>query len=100
MIYKFKSSAAGDVIMLEPHGTQMLKLLGRDPAAKGIFEAADMPGLVATLQAAADAEGAGDPRTDDADGPGQGPGLRQRLWPMIDMLRRSHAAGKPIVWGV
>jgi hypothetical protein len=27
-------------------------------------------------------------------------GLRQRLWPMIEMLRRCHAAGEPIVWGV
>ncbi|MFY7855089.1 MAG: DUF1840 family protein [Rubrivivax sp.] len=27
-------------------------------------------------------------------------GLRQRLWPMIEMLRRSHAGGEPVVWGV
>jgi len=27
-------------------------------------------------------------------------GLRQRLWPMIEMLRRAHAAGVPVVWGV
>jgi hypothetical protein len=26
--------------------------------------------------------------------------LRQRLWPMIEMLRRSHAQGVPVVWGV
>ena len=26
--------------------------------------------------------------------------LRQRLWPMIDMLRRAHQADEPVVWGV
>ena len=43
MIYKFKSKAAGDVIMLRPHGDQLLRLIGREPAAKGIIEVADMP---------------------------------------------------------
>ena len=38
MIYKFRCKAAGDVIMLGPNGDQMLRLLGREPAAKGIFE--------------------------------------------------------------
>ena len=27
-------------------------------------------------------------------------GLRQRLWPMVEMLRRAHAPGEPVVWGV
>ena len=26
--------------------------------------------------------------------------LRQRLWPLVEMLRRAHAAGEPVVWGV
>jgi hypothetical protein len=26
--------------------------------------------------------------------------LRQRLWPMIDMLRRAQQADEPVVWGV
>ena len=30
MIYKFKSKATGDVIMLGPNGDQMLVLLGRE----------------------------------------------------------------------
>ena len=43
MIYKFKSKATGDTIMLGPNGDQMLRLLGRDPALKGIIEVAAMP---------------------------------------------------------
>jgi hypothetical protein len=36
MLYKFKSKAAGDVIMLGPNGDQVLRLLGRAPAPSGI----------------------------------------------------------------
>ena len=48
MIYKFKSAATGDLIMLGPNGDQLLRLLGREPSPQGIFEPADMPALIAT----------------------------------------------------
>lgn len=103
MIYKFKSKATGDLIMLAPHGNQMLALLGREPAARGIIEVATMPAALAALQAAIDAEEL--PPPDGADTADEAPGaravaLRQRLWPMMDMLRRAHGAGEPVVWGV
>jgi hypothetical protein len=104
MIYKFKSKASGDVIMLGPHGDQLLRLLGREPAAKGIFEPAAMPAIEQRLAEAiarterAPAEPGGEAPADEPALPSVG--LRQRLWPMIEMLRRCHAAGEPIVWGV
>ncbi len=103
MIYKFKSKATGDLIMLGPHGNQVMALLGREPAAQGIIEVAAMPAALAALQAAIEAEEAAPPGADDdADEPGgaRAVALRQRLWPMIEMLRRAHAAGVPVVWGV
>ena len=100
MLYKFKSAASGDVIMLGPQGDQLLNLLGRGPAAKGIFEPADMPALISTLQSALDAEAGGATDAGDENAAKPAVGLRQRLWPMIDMLRRCQAAGQPIVWGV
>jgi hypothetical protein len=103
MIYKFKSKATGDLIMLGPHGNQLLALLGREPAAQGIIEAAAMPAALAALQAAVEAEEAAPPgANEDADEPtaARAVTLRQRLWPMIEMLRRAHAAGVPVVWGV
>lgn len=102
MIYKFRSKATGDLIMLGPHGDQMLKLLGREPAARGIIEPPAMPAAIAALEAAIAAEAAADAGPEDEDKP-EGPravSLRQRLWPMIEMLRRAHAEGQPIVWGV
>jgi hypothetical protein len=96
MIYKFKSKAAGDVIMLQPHGDQLMRLIGREPAAKGIIETAAMPAAIRALQeAAAQAQ----PTAVDEGGE-RGVGLKQRVWPMIEMMKRSLAAGEPIVWGV
>ena len=60
MIYKFKSAATGDLVMLGPQGDQLLRLLGREPAAKGIIETAAMPAVLSALQAAiAEQESAG-----------------------------------------
>jgi hypothetical protein len=96
MIYKFQSKATGDVIMLQPHGDQLMRLIGRDPAPKGIIEVADMPAAMQALQQAAVAAPA---PSADSDGE-RGVGLKQRVWPMIEMMKRSLAAGEPIVWGV
>ena len=99
MIYKFKSRATADVIMLGPQGDQLLRLAGREPALKGIFELADMPALMALWQAAISAEEA-EPAAADDGSQAVPVSLRQRLWPMIDMLRRAHQADEPVVWGV
>jgi hypothetical protein len=98
MIYKFKSPATGDLIMLGPQGDQLLRLLGREPAPSGIIEPAAMPAALAALQAAVSAaEAPAAEATDDHTPP---VALRQRLWPMVEMLRRAHAADQPVVWGV
>jgi hypothetical protein len=52
MIYKFKSKASGDLVMLGPHGDRLLRLLGREPAAQGIIEPSAMPQAIAALEAA------------------------------------------------
>ncbi len=99
MIYKFKSPATGDLIMLEPHGDQVLRLLGRAPAARGIIEVAAMPAALAALQAAVAAEEAV-PAEEDEEQTGRGVSLRQRVWPMVEMLKRALAEQQPVVWGV
>jgi Domain of unknown function (DUF1840) len=102
MIYQFKSKACGDVIMLGPQGDQVLRLLGREPAPKGIIEASAMASALALLKAAIHtAEQAGLAAPADAvDAPDDAVSLRRRLWPIIEMLTQSSAAGQPVVWGV
>ena len=105
MIYKFKSKATGDLIMLGPNGDQLLRLLGREPSPRGIIEPADMAAARQRLEAAlAEAEAAAAQARDagDADEERQreAVGLRQRVWPMLQMLERAAAAREAIVWGV
>jgi hypothetical protein len=107
MIYKFKSKAASDVIMMAPGGDQVLRLIGREPSAKGIIESAVMPAAMNALEQAILADEAAaskDSEKDDKDEPSssrrEGVSLRQRAWPLLEMMKRAHGAGEDIVWGV
>ena len=110
MLYKFKSPAAGNLIMLEPNGRQILQILGKgdpDGLTKGIVLPQDMPAAVQALQAAiAQDEADWQQRLAHAQAQGEPPprppsvSLRVRALPFIDMLQRCHRADKEIVWGV
>jgi hypothetical protein len=101
-MYRFKSKADGDLIMLDPIGDQILRILGREPAPQGIIELQALPQAITALeQAIAAAERArGGADDDDADDGARSVGLRQRAWPMLEMMRRSLAERADIVWGV
>lgn len=107
MIYKFKSSAAGDLIMMGPAGDNVLRLLGKSPAPQGIFEPAEMPAAIAAIEQAVAAEDAAREQAEKEAaaegrklGPAEGVGLRQRAWPLVEMMKRSIAEKADIVWGV
>ena len=107
MLYKFKSKAAGDLIMLEPNGRRVLEIIGKNPGPKGIIEPAQMPAALAALESAiAREESEQQAATEEAKAKGEAPprfgdvSLRQRAVPFIDMLKRCEKAGADIVWGV
>jgi hypothetical protein len=113
MLYKFKSKATGDLIMLEPQGKHILKLIGKESGAKGIILPNEMLAAIdalnaavakeeLTIQAAKDAskvEGEDGSAAPKAEGP-RAISLKQRVVPFIDMLRRARAEDKEVVWGV
>lgn len=107
MLYKFKSKAAGDVIMTEPVGDRLLRIVGRDPAPQGIFLPEQMPAAITAMESAIAAEEAERERAEAeaaeegaSPPPREGVSLRQRAWPLIEMMRRAHGADREIVWGV
>lgn len=105
MLYKFKSKAAGDLIMLEPNGRRVLEIIGKDPAAKGIILPAEMGPAAAALEAAISREEAEqEALAEDTEGASntlpRPVSLRQRAVPFLEMLRRCERAGQEIVWGV
>jgi hypothetical protein len=103
-MYRFKSKADGDLIMMGPVGDQILRIVGREPAPKGIIEVAALPGAIRALEeaiAAAELARRDAKRADDDDERGaEAVGLGQRAWPMLEMMRRSLAEHADIVWGV
>lgn len=107
MLYKFKSKAAGDLIMLEPNGRRVLQVIGKDPGPKGIIAPGEMPAAIAALEnAIAQEEADHQAAVDEAKAAGQVPpksdavSLRQRAHPFIEMLKRCEREQKEIVWGV
>ena len=115
MLFKFKSKACSDLIMLEADGRRILKaMLGDDPV-KGIVLVADLPQALARLEAAvaqdealrkqqaekAAARQAAQERP-EVEEEAALPAIRlaQRAAPMLQMIRRCMAEPADLVWGV
>lgn len=94
MIYKFKSKATGDLIMLEADAKRLLKIMGREAQTKGIFLPEQIQSAIDALEHAVsleEQEGLQDPKAVS---------LRQRSLPMLKMLKTCHDQSVEIVWGV
>lgn len=107
MLYRFKSKASGDVVMLEPNGKRVLEILGKDPSGPGIILPEQMPQAVEALRAAVSEDEAEFQRlqqealargeeTPDPDRIS----LRTRVAPFIDMLSHCMREQSEVVWGV
>lgn len=110
MLFKFKSQATADMIMLEPDARKVLQIIGKDASPRGIITTDQIPQAIAALQAAVAAEDERaqaaktqdlDQDPEDADGQDvkASVGLKQLAVPFIEMLRRSAAEQADVVWG-
>jgi hypothetical protein len=105
MLYKFKSKNTGDVIMLEPHGRQVLEIIGKEAGPKGIILPEHIPAALLALRTAIAAEELLEPQqqlAQNAEQKSQSPaiGLRHRALPFMQMLDACHRQGDSVVWGV
>lgn len=111
MLFKFKSQAASDLIMLEADARRLLKIcLGDDPV-KGIVSPSDLPQAIAALEWAVAQEalsqkqnpvGSADEEHGDDLGtlPKNTVSLAQRAAPMLKLFKRCLAEQSDVVWGV
>ena len=121
MLYKYKSKATANLIMLEPNGKQILRIIGKEPSPKGILEVLEMPRAIEALRQAVqqeedtrvqlnaqnvsssvdkkDTKDTNDSQGAVTSGKDRPISLRQRAAPFIDMLQRAHKAGKDVIWG-
>ena len=104
MLYKFKSKNTGDVIMLEPHGRQVLEIIGKEAGPQGIILPEQMPAALLALRAAIAQEELLEPQQleQNAEQKSQSPAiaLRHRALPFMQMLEACYRQGDSVVWGV
>ena len=117
MLFEFKSRATGSVVMTSDVGKKVLPLIGKTPDPKGIITVSQMPAAIAALEAACSRENQltaaaknkarGTTPLQDHNAAGDDPeddphliGICQRVYPLIEMLKEAHTAGKDITWGV
>jgi hypothetical protein len=121
MLFEFKSRATGSVVMTSDVGKKVLPLIGKSPDPKGIITVSQMPAAITALEAACNrenqlaaaardktkgtAKGTASQQDQNAadDDPENDPhliGICQRVYPLIEMLKAAHTAGKDITWGV
>jgi hypothetical protein len=108
MLYRFKSQATADVVMLEPNARQLLEIIHKTPGPQGIVTKEQIPAAIAALEAALARETEQHRHNHDAlaseahdeVAEREHVGLHQRAAPFLDMLKRSHAEERDVVWGV
>jgi len=118
MLFRFKSKVTGDLLLLDPHGRRILKVMGKADEAQGIIQVKDMANCILALEKAIEEEArqlAESNRSEDVNQAGlkppdqdgeesdkspQGVSFKHRAMPMLNMLRVCQKAEVPIVWGV
>jgi len=100
MMYRFKSRATGDLIMTQPVGDRVLALMGKPVTPQGIIDVDQMAAAVSALEAAVAADSPKPAEVDDESAARPDTvSLRQRVWPMVEMIRRASSEKQPITWG-
>ena len=98
-MYKFKSKAACDLILLGAGGDRLLRAIGKEPGPGGIIGPRELP---EAMQAIALAISLDEARPTPADkvpaGRVEGVSLRQLAWPFVEMMKLAYNEGEAIVW--
>ena len=107
MLYRFKSQATGDLVMLPADGKRLLDIWGKDPSAPGVLLCADMPAAAEALHASVEAEEAELAAAEQAalaagEPPPKAPAVawRARVQPMLKTLQYCQAEDSPLRWEV
>jgi Domain of unknown function (DUF1840) len=111
MLIPFRSKAAGDFFMFDHHVRPLFDLMGKPFSAQGVINGASAGAFATALSAALEAAPAekavndadinADINADTSSGSNSElpVGLKQRAWPLLDMLRRAASKNVDVVWG-
>ncbi|MGO3740961.1 DUF1840 family protein [Kerstersia sp.] len=106
MLVTFQSKAASDVLMLDKHALAVMHAAGRlvteADLKRGVFSVEQLPGAIAALEAAIAAEAPAEESEDGDQDPvhpmAQAVSLKQRAFPLLDMLRKARETEVPVLW--
>lgn len=105
MIFTFRSKAASELIMLGQHAVPVLEIAGKsiggEVEKKGVFTPEQVPDAIARLERALGTEQAPAFDEDDpaqAEKAAQYVGLKQRAFPLLDMLRAAQKKNVNVTW--
>ncbi len=106
----FRSPAAADVMMFDDVARNMIAIMGKEPADRGVVTVEQLPEVIARMKQAIAADHARHagiseedrPQTEAAPNGSQRPyvSLAQRATPLVELLEYSLKDEKPVMWGV
>jgi hypothetical protein len=97
VLVRFRSDV-GDIIMFGEVAVALLRMMGQSGSVPGAILAADIPAALARLQGAITEIQAAPPRSTERD-EGEPPvSLRQRAYPLIDLLDRAARKHADVIW--
>jgi hypothetical protein len=109
MLISFSSKAGADILMLGEHAKPLLILAGKtiDNAIpeRGIFTVEQLPQAIEWIEKAISSESAPPPLSEDEDDNDRSQnaisapvGLRQRAFPLLDLMRKALQHHHPVTW--
>jgi hypothetical protein len=103
-LFVFRSKAAGSFVMVPDTARQLLEIIGKPLAERGVITAGQIDEALALLaqavQAAAPADPGASPAADDDPAAPVAVGLRQRAFPLMQMLRAARQRNVDVTWGI
>lgn len=99
MLITFRSKAVGNITMFGNVAMTLLKMTGHSGTVPGAFSESDIPHALASLRTILDtAIGKAEGNPADDDGSTERVSLKQRAYPLIEMLAAASARGGSVTW--
>lgn len=108
MLITFRSQASGDIMMFGDVARQMLRIVGKEPADKGIITVAQLPDAIVALKGAIAADKAAwaersasakeETETESGDGGDLFVSASQHAQPLLELFEWSLKDDKPVLW--
>ncbi len=96
----FRSRAASAILMYSETAQRLLECIGKPLTERGVITIEQLDDALAGLRAAIDLEPAAGPNADDDPLGAHTVSLRQRAFPLLEMLQAARKRGVEVTWGI